>query len=84
MPAVRKAKAIATALFNDRLGKVQVESEGMTEIDAEEQSGSFSNFLNERLQKNLGIKFELMGGIVRKPLGWGKFVSIRLVFLDEI
>ena len=63
------------ALFNDRLGKVQIESEEMTEIDAEERSGWLSNFLNERLQKNLGIKFELIGGIVRKPLGWGKFVS---------
>ena len=63
------------ALFNNRLGHVQIESYGMTAIDAVERSGSLSNFLNERLQQWLGIKFQLIGGIIRRPPGWGKFVS---------
>jgi hypothetical protein len=65
------------AMFNDRLGPVQIESSGMTELDATERSGSLSNFLKERLYKWLRIKFQLIGEIVCRPPEWGELVSNR-------
>lgn len=65
------------AMFNDRLGPVQIESSGMTELDAIERSGSLSNFLKERLHKWLHIKFQLIGEFLCRPPEWGELVSNR-------
>jgi len=64
------------AVLNGKLDTVQIRSHGMTEKDAIEHSGSLANFLKERFEEWLGLKFRSFGGSLSKPPEWDQVVSM--------
>jgi hypothetical protein len=64
-------------VLNGKLGTVQIRSHGgMTEKDAIEHSGSLANFLKERFEEWLGLKFRSIGESLSRPPEWDQVLSM--------